>query len=74
VPRSDVPRRPIVILGPTAAGKSEIALQVSRLLEAEIVGADSRQIYRGLEIGTSRAERARPSHRDASPRVLSRSG
>jgi tRNA dimethylallyltransferase len=58
VPRPDVPRsagpgRPIVILGPTAAGKSEIALQVSRLLDAEIVGADSRQIYRGLEIGTA---------------------
>lgn len=52
-------RRPIVILGPTAAGKSEIALRIARLLEAEIVGADSRQIYRGLEIGT-----AAPSERD----------
>jgi tRNA dimethylallyltransferase len=56
-----VSRRPIVILGPTAAGKSEIALQIARLLEIEIeiVGADSRQIYRGLEIGT-----AAPSERD----------
>jgi tRNA dimethylallyltransferase len=54
-----VPRRPIVLLGPTAAGKSEIALQVARLIEAEIVGADSRQIYRGLEVGT-----AAPSDRD----------
>jgi tRNA dimethylallyltransferase len=53
--------RPIVILGPTAAGKSEIALQVARLLDAEIVGADSRQIYRGLEIGT-----AAPSEQDRS--------
>jgi tRNA dimethylallyltransferase len=53
------PRRPLVILGPTAAGKSEIALQVARLLRAEIVGADSRQIYRGLEIGT-----AAPGERD----------
>lgn len=53
------PRRPIVILGPTAAGKSEIALHVARRIEAEIVGADSRQIYRGLEIGT-----AAPSERD----------
>jgi len=69
VPRSDVPRRPIVILGPTAAGKSEIALQVSRLLEAEIVGADSRQIYRGLEIGTaapSAQDRAIATHHLAS--------
>ena len=59
-PRSrSTPRRPIVILGPTAAGKSEIALQIARLVDAEIVGADSRQIYRGLEIGT-----AAPSERD----------
>ena len=54
-----VTRRPVVILGPTAAGKSEIALQAARLVDAEIVGADSRQIYRGLEIGT-----AAPSERD----------
>jgi tRNA dimethylallyltransferase len=44
---------PIVILGPTAAGKSEIALLAGRAIEGEIVGADSRQIYRGLEIGTA---------------------
>jgi tRNA dimethylallyltransferase len=54
-----VPRRPVVILGPTAAGKSEIALQIAKCLDVEIVGADSRQIYRGLEIGT-----AAPSDRD----------
>jgi len=48
-----MPRRPIVILGPTAAGKSEIALQVALQTRAEIVGADSRQIYQGLEIGTA---------------------
>jgi tRNA dimethylallyltransferase len=48
-----VPALPIVILGPTAAGKSEVALRVARLVGAEIVGADSRQIYRGLEIGTA---------------------
>ncbi|HSD22073.1 MAG TPA: isopentenyl transferase family protein, partial [Anaeromyxobacter sp.] len=52
-------RTRVVILGPTAAGKSEIALLLARRLDAEIVGADSRQIYRGLEIGT-----AAPSDRD----------
>ncbi|MGH7680805.1 MAG: tRNA (adenosine(37)-N6)-dimethylallyltransferase MiaA [Candidatus Eiseniibacteriota bacterium] len=52
-------RLPIVILGPTAAGKSEVALRVARRVGAEIVGADSRQVYRGLEIGT-----AAPSERD----------
>ena len=54
-----VTRRPVVILGPTAAGKSEIALQLAVRAGAEIVGADSRQIYAGLEIGT-----AAPSERD----------
>ncbi len=54
-----MPGRPVVILGPTAAGKSEVALQVARKVGGEIVGADSRQIYRGLEIGT-----AAPSDRD----------
>jgi tRNA dimethylallyltransferase len=54
-----VARERVVILGPTAAGKSEIALLLAPLLDAEIVGADSRQIYRGMEIGT-----AAPSDRD----------
>lgn len=61
--------RPIVILGPTAAGKSEIALLLAERIGAEIVGADSRQIYRGLEIGTaapSDADRARVPHHLAS--------
>ncbi len=43
----------LVLLGPTAAGKSEIALHLAPLLNGEIVGADSRQIYRGLEVGTA---------------------
>ncbi len=64
-----LPARPIVILGPTAAGKSIIALQVARRLGGEIVGADSRQIYRGLEIGTaapSELDRAQAPHHLAS--------
>jgi tRNA dimethylallyltransferase len=59
------PRPPIVLLGPTAAGKSEIALHLAPLVGGEIVGADSRQISRGLEIGTaapSSADRARVPH------------
>lgn len=60
------PERPrIVILGPTAGGKSEIALHLAERIGIEIVGADSRQIYRGLEIGTaapSGADRARAPH------------
>ena len=56
---------PIVLLGPTAAGKSEIALHLAPLVGGEIVGADSRQIYRGLEIGTAAPtdeDRARVPH------------
>jgi tRNA dimethylallyltransferase len=61
--------RRLVILGPTAGGKSEIALHMAERIGAEIVGADSRQIYRGLEIGTaapSAADRARAPHHLAS--------
>lgn len=41
-------------MGPTAAGKSSLALWLSRRLGGEIVSADSRQIYRGLDIGTDK--------------------
>ncbi|MBV8773851.1 MAG: (d)CMP kinase, partial [Deltaproteobacteria bacterium] len=54
------------IVGPTAAGKSSIALSIAEQLGAEIVNADSRQLYRGMDIGTAkpRAEELRriPHH------------
>jgi tRNA dimethylallyltransferase len=47
--------RPIpVIIGPTAVGKTDLSLQIAHQLEAEIVSADSRQIYRSLDIGTAK--------------------
>lgn len=55
----------IIIAGPTAVGKSGAALQVADFLQTEIVSADSRQIYRGLDIGTakvSKRERDRVPH------------
>ena len=55
----------IVLVGATASGKSLVALALADRFGAEIVGADSRQIYRDLEIGTeapSRADRARAPH------------
>ena len=43
----------IVIMGPTASGKSRLALETARQLNGEIVSFDSMQVYRGLEIGTA---------------------
>lgn len=44
----------IVILGPTASGKSELAVKLAKKFNGEIISADSRQIYRGLDIGTAK--------------------
>ncbi len=55
----------VAIVGPTAAGKSELALYLTRYFPAEIVGADSRQVYRYMDIGTNKptlAERAMTPH------------
>ena len=43
----------VVIMGPTASGKSALALETARRLGGEIVSFDSMQVYRGLEIGTA---------------------
>jgi len=44
----------VVIAGPTAAGKTEVAVEVARDLDGEIVSADSMQIYRFMDIGTAK--------------------
>jgi tRNA dimethylallyltransferase len=43
----------LIIAGSTASGKTDLAIQLAREFDAEIVGADSRQIYRGMPIGTA---------------------
>lgn len=48
----------IAIVGPTAVGKTSISLQLARDFDGEIVSADSRQIYRGLDIGTDKVDSA----------------
>lgn len=50
----------IVILGPTSSGKSEAAIKLARKFNGEIISADSRQIYRGMDIGTGKVEPDRP--------------
>jgi tRNA dimethylallyltransferase len=55
----------IAIVGPTASGKSALAMRVAERLGGEIVSADSRQVYRGMDIGTAKPtaeERARVPH------------
>jgi len=44
----------IVILGPTASGKSDLAVKLAKKFNGEVVSADSRQVYRGLDIGTGK--------------------
>jgi tRNA dimethylallyltransferase len=44
----------IVVLGQTATGKSDFAVQVAKEIKGEIISADSRQVYKGLDIGTGK--------------------
>ena len=55
----------VVLAGPTASGKSEVALLLAEQLGGEIVSVDSMQVYRGMDIGTAKpsgADRARVPH------------
>jgi tRNA dimethylallyltransferase len=69
VPRSSVassaPEAPLALVGPTATGKTAVAILLAERLGAEIVGCDSRQVYRGLAVGSAQPtaeERARVPH------------
>ncbi len=44
----------ITILGPTASGKTSVAANVAKVLDGEVVSADSRQVYRGMDLGTGK--------------------
>ena len=50
----------IVILGPTSSGKSDVAIKLAKKFDGEIISADSRQIYRGMDIGTGKIEPDQP--------------
>lgn len=64
--QSTNPKIPLVIiLGPTAVGKTEISLQLAERIGAEIISADSRLLYRGMDVGTAKptfGERQRIPH------------
>ena len=44
----------LVLVGPTAVGKTELSLRLAEELQAEIISADSMQVYRGMDIGTAK--------------------
>lgn len=44
----------IIILGPTASGKTGVAIEIAKIIGGEIISADSRTIYRGMDIGTAK--------------------
>jgi len=50
--------RVAAVLGPTAVGKSRIAVELAPLLSAEIISVDSMQVYRGMDIGTAKPDRS----------------
>jgi len=50
--------RTIFLVGPTAVGKSAVAHELARRLDAEVVSADSMQVYRGMDIGTAKDKSA----------------
>ena len=49
----------IVILGPTGSGKTGVSIELAKALDGEIVSADSRAVYKGMDIGT-----AKPSEKE----------
>ena len=50
-------RKIVVILGPTASGKSALAVKLAQKIKGEIVSADSRQVYKGLDIGSGKIKK-----------------
>ena len=53
--QTDAMLRPVIaVVGPTAAGKSELSLTLARTLDGEVVNADSMQLYQGMDVGTAK--------------------
>lgn len=52
----------IVILGPTASGKTNLAIKLAKKFDGEIISADSRQVYKEMDIGTAKPEKSQISN------------
>ena len=48
------PENLLVILGPTASGKTRLAVALAKIMGSEIISADSRQVFRGMDIGSGK--------------------
>ena len=59
--------RVVAVVGPTAAGKSELGVALARIVGGEVVNADSMQLYRGMDVGTAKL---RPEERGGVPHHL----
>lgn len=55
----------IVILGPTASGKTSLGIKLARVFNGEIISADSRQVYQDFDIGSAKVENQKPKDRTA---------
>ena len=64
------PLDPIFLAGPTAVGKTAVALALAERLGGEILSVDSMQVYRGLDIGTAKPSSAERARVRAPPRRL----
>ena len=69
----------IVVLGPTATGKSDVAVQIAKKFNGEIISADSRQVFRSMDLGSGKITKKEtvkivlpPSPGPERPRRLSR--
>ena len=45
----------VVIVGPTAVGKTELSIEIAKKVDGEIISGDSMQVYKGMDIGTAKA-------------------
>jgi len=64
---NETPVRLVAVVGPTAVGKTALSLTLAQRFSGEIISADSRQIYRGMDIGTAKAT---PEQQAAAPHHL----
>lgn len=62
-----IPPKAFAILGPTASGKTDLALRLAEFLPVEIISLDSALVYRGMDIGTAKPS---PAERNAAPHHL----